>query len=212
MNTTPFDRLEPRDGFRVIPLTKGEGEISLHVGLYAEGDIVEALSGIPTEASIQIWERQQPKLRDRGACERVSFLAQAFCRYFNTGGNWSEVTDLVARLRQAIPGGLTFQDYCYLDGYIDTDGNFTHIFVKPGTDKVVRWVEGSFIDTELTLDDLAREREESEAEEIDADVENQPPFDEITFSDPNTSSASQSDGETGGVVSGDGEEDRYCQA
>ncbi len=161
--TNPFDRLDPRDGYRVTECNQGELEISLHVGLYGDGDLQDAFDGDPQNATQEIWQCKLPEATDHGTRARVRLAMEAICRYFNSGGTWEELED-VQRLARPVVRGLHLDGWHYFDGYIDTDSNFTHIWVSD-VGGMVRWVEGEYIDTNLTLADLERELEEDDTEE-----------------------------------------------
>jgi hypothetical protein len=158
----PFDKLEPKDGFRIVEHDQGGLEISLHVGLYVEGDLMEAFDRDPMNATAEIWQQKMPEAGDRGRRARAKLLAEAICRYFNAGGSWEELEDMQREMRLVVQGGLSVEGWHYFDGYVDTEGNYTHIWTDGHN--VVRWVEGEYVDTGLTLFDLEREADDYEGE------------------------------------------------
>jgi len=161
----PFKRLEPSDGYNVVPYDLGELEISLCVGVRMEGEIQEFL-GLGPESMVTIWERKVPDGADRGARERARLLSEAICRYFNTGGSWDELEDVQRRMQTVVQGGLVMPGWDFFDAYVDTEGNYTSTYLETGGTGVVRWVEGQFVDMGLTLEDLSMELDNAgEAEE-----------------------------------------------
>ena len=169
-SANPFDRLEPRDGFRVVKHEQGALEISLHVGFFTAGEWRELFDHVGPDATEEIWAHKMPEAVDHGRRARAHLLIEAHCRYFNSGGTWDELDDMQNRLRRAIPSGLSVEGWHYFDGYIDTEGNFTQLWVEDGGERVVRWVEGQFVDTGLTLADIERETDDEEEAENEGHV------------------------------------------
>jgi hypothetical protein len=154
----PFDELQPTDGYSVFEAGLGDQEAGIYLGMRMHGEIKEFLT-LGDESSVEVWNRLKPKVEDLGDRRRALLLAEAVCRYFNTGGDWDELNSLLPTMGAVIKGGLVFPGWRFMDSYIDTDGNFTHVFVEEKGNKVVRWVEGQFVDTGLTLEDLQVEVE-----------------------------------------------------
>jgi hypothetical protein len=154
---TPFDKLSPEDGFYVFPHDLGSIEITLQAGLRQEG-VLQRGRFLPR----QVWAVPTPNEIDRGRRARLELLGAAICRFLNTGGDWQDLYDLATNLQLFTQGAsLTFPGWHYFGSHVDTEGHYTHHFVKDGTDQVVRWVEGptGFID-HMTLADLQREDED----------------------------------------------------
>jgi len=160
-----FDDLFPDDGFRVIRHDMDGLEISLHVGLYVGGELQNVFDSAPEDATVEIWSRSPPQHDDYGARQRVRLVAEAICRFLNAGGTWDELLEVQNRMQLVAQGPISIDGWRYMDGYVDTEGNFTHVFLADdNSGRVVRWVEGEFIDTDLTLHDLAAEMEEDDQE------------------------------------------------
>jgi len=165
MTEHPFKDTGPRDGFHIFPHELGSMEISLHVGLYVEGQL-EFDSALGA-ASVEVMACQDPAPANYAERNRAWLVAEAICRYMNTGGSWSELADIVSKLQICIPHQVEREGWHLFDTYADVNGTPTHVFLNDETGEVVRWVEGKFVDTGLTLDDLQRELEEEDAEEDD---------------------------------------------
>ena len=157
MKETPFDKLGGEDGFTVFSHELGTLEITLHAGMRQEG----VLLGERFHPK-QIWVAEKPTVPDYGARTRIELLAEAVFRFLNTGGEWAELEDLLRPMKEFAPFPLVFPGWHYHDGYIDTEGHFTHIFLKDGGTEVIRWVTGpgGYVQDGLTLADLQQEIEE----------------------------------------------------
>ena len=155
--------MEPKDGFHIFPHELGSMEISLHVGLYQQGvlDFDHELGA----ASVEVYACSNPEPADYGARNRAWLAAEAICRYINTGGSWDELASIIATMQRMIPGTVVRDGWHLFDTYVDTEGNHTHVFCENSAGRVVRWVEGEYVDTGLTLNDLRREAEEEDVEE-----------------------------------------------
>lgn len=168
MPDNPFKRLQPRDGFYVervdLPPVGTPTSVSLHGCVRMEDERANLFDVDPDEATVELatWREAQPA--DLGAAKRLELVLESICRYLNTGGNWNEFDEVLRRLRKVARGGLLFPGFHLLDSYLNTEGNFEHIFVKTGTNKAVLWVEGQFIERK-TLEEILHEQEEAGWEE-----------------------------------------------
>lgn len=146
--TNPFDRLDPNDGFRVesVPLgtIKAVYVVAKSDGLYNTtlGDNGTCLVGE--------WEGNKPG--DNGAFTRTHHLADGICRYFNAGGSWPDFAEIVAVLRDFIPGGLVFPGYVLYSTSIDFQNDVYHVFANADNPTVGRlWKEDVAVDREDRL-------------------------------------------------------------
>jgi len=156
-----FRRMSPEDGFRIvredIPTRHPTMVVALNLALREEGEIVNAFDAhTGKDATVKLWERRKPSNVDIGASHRLEHFLEGFCRYFNTGGSWDELNAILPSLKTFIKGGLSLIGWHLIDTYLDTDNNWTHIFIKDGSDKVIVWVEDNFIDFKK-LEDLLEE-------------------------------------------------------
>lgn len=153
-----FDRLNPSDGYRVKRTTLGDS-VSLHVGIYQNGELSNPFDATPENATVEIIERKNASAGELGEVTRLELVTDSVCRYLTTGGDWESLLQALTRMREIAIGGMTYPGYELIDSYSNTDGNYEHIFVRPGTDEAVLWVEDQFIDRK-TLDQIASEQQE----------------------------------------------------
>jgi hypothetical protein len=160
----PFEQLDPGDGYRAKLVDQGGLSLSLHMLLYYQSQLQPC--GESQAMFRELADVRLPEAEQRGGLHRLKLLAEAVGRFFTSGGSWPELDALLTAARPFIAGGLQFEGYHYLDGYTDSEGNFTHLWAD-SLGNVVRWVEDEFIDTGLTLADLRQELEADAAEEED---------------------------------------------
>lgn len=157
-----FDLLHPSDGYHVKRITNSLS-LSLYVGVNAEG----TLATIEDAGDVEVWSKVMPEYSkgDFGEQCRNADVLEALCRYFNTGGQWDDLMELIESSKKIIKGPLVFDGWVYFEGYRDVEGSFTNIWKAEEDDSVVRWVVGSFIDTALTMEDLLAEEKAEQADE-----------------------------------------------
>jgi hypothetical protein len=109
--------------------------------------------GVERLCEVRSWSSPGPE--EGGQANRLYLLTDAVCRYFNTGGDWQEIAELLRCLARFIPGGLQFPDYHYLSGGVNTTGAYEHVFRHKDGSRHVLWVEDGFIRaaTQRELDD-----------------------------------------------------------
>jgi len=167
-----FDQLDPDDGFTVFLHELGQIEASIWLGWRERGHL--KYGGPEESKAVEIWRADHPTAADLGRRSRARVLAEAVCRYFTAGGNWDELRALIDEMARLIPGGLVFPGYHLFDTYTDAKGHVVYVYVRTGTNEVVRWVaptgdEAGFID-HITLEDLQREAEEGDAAGCEGDL------------------------------------------
>lgn len=138
-----------------------DGEVSLHLEAYQQGEIVDFVVG-PDESknsTFEILRFSDPTAADYGAANRAALLLDAVCRYFNTGGSWEVLHHLLKRAELAIPGGLVFPGYIYLEGN-GPEGVYQHVFGRIGSDEAILWSEHEFIDR-TTKEQIRKQQEET---------------------------------------------------
>lgn len=180
-NNDIFERLHPSDGFRVKRVETARG-ISLHVGIWQGGELTNPFGATPEDATTEILEHKDASAVDLGRTTRLELVLDAICRYFTTGGDWDELQSAMATARRVIVGGLTYPGYDLIDSYSNTEGNYEHVFVQTGTDKVVLWVEDQFIDRK-TIEQLRREQTTDWTYD-ESDAAEDPSASLLGFSDP----------------------------
>lgn len=129
------------------------------VGMYFGVNLVFREGGQISDARPRslIWEVDagSPEIRVYGEFYRVKLLAEALCRYFNTGGDWEELDQVVANVREVVSGGIVVPGWEYLYGEIDGDAHFRHIWMDRQSGRAVCWVEQEYIDTGWTAGTLS---------------------------------------------------------
>lgn len=162
-----FDKLHPGDGFRVKRVELGDS-VSLHVGIYEQGELSNPFGASPEEATVEIMERKNASAAERGETTRMELVLDSVCRYLTTGGDWASLLAALTAMKDIAIGHMTYPGYELIDSYSNTDGNYEHVFVRSGTDEAVLWVEDQFIDRK-TLDQIQREQQEEWRADIDGD-------------------------------------------
>ena len=173
---TPFDDLDPRDGFRVFDHALGQMEVSIYVAAWYQGQMaigaLQTLANGETLNHAEVWNCHNPTAKEYGEKNRALLVMESIINYFNAGGSWSELDGMLSEARKVIAGGIVMPGYHVFDCYNDTEGNFTVLYVKeddptvePEMQQAVRWVRGQYIDTELTLNDLVHELEDDSDDE-----------------------------------------------
>lgn len=160
-----FDRLDPGDGCRIerVELPK---EGPSFVGLYATASLGGELRalGRAADGRCKVYSVRDPTPNDLGELARLQPVLEAVCRYLTVGGSWLRLETALARLRDAVPGGLVFPGYYLHDTWVNSEGGHEHFFVKSGADHGVLWVEDLFIERK-TIEAVYREQEEEEESE-----------------------------------------------
>lgn len=152
---TPFDKMKGSDGFHVIEVDAA-GQAALQLVLRQEGETeFEVLDNSDGE----VWCRKNPTARDAAERHRAEIVMEAICRYFNTGGSWDELNQMLEVAEGFIPGGIVFPGWHYYDGHFDREGKPVDIFVKEGTGEMVRWFQSGYFEP-TSEDDLISELEE----------------------------------------------------
>lgn len=152
-----FDKLHPSDGIRIKRVQSGD-RVSLHVGIWQEGELINPFGATPEAATEELAEGSAEVPAELGRLTRLELVVDSVARYLTTGGNWDELQEALRRMQVTAPGGLSYPGYELLDSYSDTAGNYEHIFVRSGTNDAVLWVEDEFIDRK-TLEQIRREQE-----------------------------------------------------
>ncbi len=152
-----FDKIQPGDGFRVKRVTLGDS-VSLHVGIYEQGELSNPFGATPENASVEIIERKNASAAEIGEVTRLELVTDSVCRFLTTGGSWESLLQTLTAMKEIAIGSLTYPGYELIDSYSNTDGHYEHLFLRSGTEEVVLWVEDQFIDRK-TLDQVNREQQ-----------------------------------------------------
>ena len=130
----PFYSLLGVDGFRVTQ-TVYCGKNWLSVVCYAEGE------QIPNPGNETIACADTKDMHAIASVERLRHLLESVCRYFNTGGTWTEFDQTIEKTRKLVSGGLLFPGYHLVCSNLTTDG-YQHIFATDdGSGKAIVWNE-----------------------------------------------------------------------
>lgn len=159
-----FTKLDHRDGIRVVRVDQKSYAISLHVGLYQETELVPIFNRDGVDATVTVDSWHEPTEVNQGACDRMQMVLEAVCRYLTMGGSWADLHKTLHRLGAWLPfDAVIYAGWHYHSGYINTGGEFEHIFVKDGTEEAVLWVEGleGFVEPK-TLTQIREEQEDDE--------------------------------------------------
>jgi hypothetical protein len=167
----PFAALDPKDGFHVRQVALGDVRLALYVDVWGGGNPV-TLTGDPEDAASLIAAWDYPSPRDGGECRRLYLALDALARYFTTGGDWASLDAALAALRRAVPGGIVYPGYHYVEGYFALDGHYQHVFAKDdGGGQAVVWEEPN-LDADVvggqiwpsTLEEINRQQEQNATE------------------------------------------------
>lgn len=148
-----FEGVEPSDGYQVELTSPSDGLFRIYVGLFSANKPV-------LTSSVKVCEFQVES-HNYGQVSRSYLLTQAICHFLTAGGSLSELFDIYCKLKANSFNGLEYPGWSYLDGYTDTDGGHTHVWVANNSEQVVRWVVDQYVDTGLTLTDLQEEEREA---------------------------------------------------
>lgn len=176
---TPFRDMHPGDGWKIVAHDQVGVETSLHVGLQHLGTAPfmplppDVDSGDPEMFTKQIWVFPRHVNSDRlptedelarAQCERtrLQWVAEAVCRYYNTGGHWPELVRMLQDLFEGISRPITPEGWKFFDTYHREDGKFVNVWLSDDNSTVVRVVEGESVDEMTYADFLAEQREEDE--------------------------------------------------
>ena len=179
MNENPFSLLDPHDGFRVeevfLPLDSG----NICVGLYGyasqNGERLDLGSG-----TFPIYEAKSPTEQQKAEYLRLRSLTAAVCRYLTLGGSWDSLQTVLGAMRAGFAGfELPFDEWILLDEYVDVEGSPTAVWGSESGSQAVRWVDGLFVDTGLTVAQIANELrdQQDQLEKQPENLENEPGFD-----------------------------------
>lgn len=177
IDTTPFAGLSPSDGFsieRVEMPADRPINTSLHVVLKGGG--LRQRVNVEDDC-VELLEIENPTPAQLGSVDRLEHLLKAVCRYLNTGGSWQEMAPALKVMNRAVPSGLVFPGFFLLESYVNTAGDFEHVYAQEGEKRAgddqdcVLWVEGDlgFIEPK-SLEEIKREQETG-GDDLDIDWE-----------------------------------------
>jgi len=167
--------VEATDGLRVVEVNLGQGaNVSLHFAFRQGGELVSPnlLDTGENRDSVEFWERRNLGPRQMGEKTRVRELAEAVCRFLNTGGQLQELQGISSLLGLLLQGNwsLSIPGYYLLETHVNEDGDYEHLFAPESGIKGIRWVEGSFIEP-VDLTDVLNELRAEEGKEITLGVD-----------------------------------------
>lgn len=168
----PFDfsKISAADGWHVVFIERRTYcSLSLELRI---GEVPVPIHGEETFVTLGEWRR--PTDTQRGEIARLHRLAEALCRYFNAGGDLIAVQDLLDRLCYTVGPMDAFAGWDYHDCFVDTNANYTHVWVSQAEPKVgVVWTEDVFVYPPKPWDELKDSlyAEPEEAEESRAGPE-----------------------------------------
>lgn len=154
-----FTDFTPVDGYRVFFLDERPQAVRVVAAVYCGGRpllFFNSEDRCPTR-HVVLWQGDADDT-DHGIARRIYYLADALCRFFNTGGAASELDDVVERfLTEVASGPLQLpQGYRLIDSYVNDDGHYEHVFAPPEGGRPFVWVEDAVACFPDTADDKRR--------------------------------------------------------
>lgn len=138
--------LHAGDGFRAVVADNRPVSLAVYGEAVARGRSASA-SFPDLIPSVLLYEARTDDDVAFGAASRVEHLADAVCRFFNTGGTRAEFADVVGRLAPLLVGPLVLPGgYTLFETYLNADNQYEHVFVSPGSDQAVLWAEDEFVE------------------------------------------------------------------
>jgi len=135
------DRPHPCDGYRVERWRSPAGEpltVALWLGQMHQGQW--------KNEPLLLRSLTLPSVQQLGALRRLEFLARALVRYFNTGGTWEELRELLQRLSLVVTSGLCPAGYYYSNSErVFDEDEYQHRFRDLNDpERVILWAEDWF--------------------------------------------------------------------
>ena len=144
------------DGLVAIASLAGDLEVSV--------EVVAQQHRNPLGPPVEVWRERPVSLASLGRRNRAMLLAQAVCRFLDSGGELAEARELLQRFGQ-VPLSRVFEGFTLVDAGVDEDGQFIRVYLADDRSLGVWWTEGSHIDVltprdaGIALHDAARRRE-----------------------------------------------------
>lgn len=135
---SPFDKIDPRDGYRCTTYASADEGLRVSVEMYSLG---ERLKGA------DVYVNNVPQNVDIGVASRLHSFMEALCRYFNCGGSWDELNLALEQAETVILGGLQFEGWVFLDT-VDSDDGEAYRWVEDATGRIAVWVADEYIETD----------------------------------------------------------------
>lgn len=137
-----YANFDPSDGYRAVVVDHRPLAVAVYGELFAKGKSARKTYRDLPEAQLLYEARQAEDGRQFGGAQRAQFLADAVCRFFNTGGTADELVDLLRSMKPLLIGPMVLPDgYYLLETFLNTDNKHEHVFVSDTQDEAIVWVE-----------------------------------------------------------------------
>lgn len=152
-----LQEFDSADGFYVAYFDFKDPEtlknaLQLYVGFVVGGEDRELPGSVDGETTVTVKQWVEPTEQDRGECVRDHYLIGAVCRYINTGGKIAELIQLLRTIGTSLSDiDFDFDGRTLSNTYMQ-DGDYLHLFTKPGDPTAVCWWENNYIEL-LTMED-----------------------------------------------------------
>jgi hypothetical protein len=167
MTSFDFTTIDPADGWHVVVID-GTTYCSLSLELRV-GNVAQPIDINDKDACfVTLFEKVRPTAEDCSTLIRLQRLAEALCRYFNSGGQWDHVFALVEKMKWVVGPMDAFAGWTYHDTFVNTNAQYEHVFVSTTEPAVgVVWIEDVVVmppePWDKLKDDLYVEPEEGRA-------------------------------------------------
>ena len=140
------------DGFRVVTVYEAP-YLSLNIRLYQGGRV----SPLYHADGLPVWgwnviTIKDPTDADRGHICRMRLLADAVCRFFNTGGTQDELNGVCDDFFRVLRGKSPDLSHLVLLDSHATKRGYQHTFVTPDNKRVRVWLERKHLKTGTRVD------------------------------------------------------------
>lgn len=137
----PFHDLEGRDGYHVVCLPYGPAGIALSCVVIGGGELFNAVSDRPEDATVELRTLDAPTPAEYGAFTRLMLVMDGVARYLTTGGDWGELETALRAVRPIMTGGLVFPGYTLTNTFLGEDNTYHHLFTHADGVNAALWAE-----------------------------------------------------------------------
>jgi len=121
------EQLSETDGYYAKYLDNGTLSLEVVVGLRIESMPEGTLPRLDT-CEQAVWRCDDPQAEDYGRASRICNLVQACCRYFNSGGTWDEIDEVLDAVRQKIAYSVSVRECHFFDARVAANGAWTYVW------------------------------------------------------------------------------------
>lgn len=119
-----LSKVKPGDGYNVS-LIDEDGAIGVYLNLRVNDQYVNTDGTEENSNTITLGVWVKPTEFDRGEAQRLYLIADAICRYFNTGGEWELLGIIFSKLQKSGIGTADFRPYHLIRSFLTIDYNET---------------------------------------------------------------------------------------